>query len=401
MKCPNCNAELAENLWFCTECGYKLQPLRCPNCGNMAEQGEKFCTVCGTSLLSPVIVKGKWYNQGGRDTKRKVILFAAAIVALVVAAAGGVLLYRMRSDVSREKTVQSGEEQQTAREEDETAKEALTEYSLSISESLIFTEAGEMQTIAVATNIEVPSEIEWASGNELVATVDSNGQVTAAGSGETLVYARWGDLEASCRVICEIVESQLVIDTSTVSNYSANLDPDAYLYYDSEDFTFYYPSNLYNSGTESLDSYTTTAGVNVRDVLLEGDDGITEAHLNKSQWTGASSATGELQNLYANYSSQLYSMTQISYSEENSNFIVTGYYDSAQTAAAYILVRVNESYAYTMEIVFPYNGDSSSEDYLEKCYVVENIYRMCGFSGSTYKARTYTQYLNGEQGDSY
>ncbi|MCC8067202.1 MAG: Ig-like domain-containing protein [Clostridiales bacterium] len=290
-------------------------------------------------------------------------------------------------------------------QEESVDEEGTAEYLLIVSESLTFTEIGEEQEIEYETNIENLSEIEWTTEDETTATVDQEGLVTAVGAGETVIYACWEELEISCMITCEIEEdesdSQFNIDSDTVSDYSANLDPDEYLYYDSPDFTFYYPASLYNYGTEDLESYTTVTGVNVRDVYLEGDDGVTTAHFNKSSRTDSGTTAELLQDVYVYYGSLLHGMSDISYSDEYSCFIITGYFDSAETEAAYILVRVNGEFVYCMEILFPYNGNSSSEDYLEKSYVVENIYRMCSFSGSSYKARTYTQFLNGEQGEKY
>ena len=56
MKCPKCNAEIADNAKFCPECGAKvekIEPIKiCPNCGSTIKDGAKFCLVCGTKIVS-------------------------------------------------------------------------------------------------------------------------------------------------------------------------------------------------------------------------------------------------------------------------------------------------------------------------------------------------------------
>jgi len=51
-ECPNCGAQLEENIKFCTECGTKMEPeiLKCPNCSAELPEGIKFCTECGTNI---------------------------------------------------------------------------------------------------------------------------------------------------------------------------------------------------------------------------------------------------------------------------------------------------------------------------------------------------------------
>lgn len=52
-QCPNCKAEVADGVKFCTKCGtaiVKEEKIQCPKCSSMLAAGVKFCTVCGTSL---------------------------------------------------------------------------------------------------------------------------------------------------------------------------------------------------------------------------------------------------------------------------------------------------------------------------------------------------------------
>lgn len=49
MKCPNCNADIADSAKFCPECGAKTnQKIFCSNCGTELLPTAKFCPECGT-----------------------------------------------------------------------------------------------------------------------------------------------------------------------------------------------------------------------------------------------------------------------------------------------------------------------------------------------------------------
>lgn len=49
LTCPNCNAIVAQDSKFCSECGTKMKPV-CKNCNKELPAGTKFCPECGTKL---------------------------------------------------------------------------------------------------------------------------------------------------------------------------------------------------------------------------------------------------------------------------------------------------------------------------------------------------------------
>jgi tetratricopeptide (TPR) repeat protein len=54
MKCPKCQADNADGVKFCGECGQPLRPeLICPSCGHKNPSNVKFCHECGHSLVTP------------------------------------------------------------------------------------------------------------------------------------------------------------------------------------------------------------------------------------------------------------------------------------------------------------------------------------------------------------
>ncbi|MBI5681271.1 MAG: zinc ribbon domain-containing protein [Methanobacterium sp.] len=59
IECPNCKAQIEENIKFCTECGSKMEQvtpeetteeLKCPNCSTQLPPNTKFCNECGTKI---------------------------------------------------------------------------------------------------------------------------------------------------------------------------------------------------------------------------------------------------------------------------------------------------------------------------------------------------------------
>ncbi len=61
-QCPNCGAEVPNNVMFCGNCGYSMPPVQsrgsangpvCSNCGAPLEAGAAFCTNCGAKAAQP------------------------------------------------------------------------------------------------------------------------------------------------------------------------------------------------------------------------------------------------------------------------------------------------------------------------------------------------------------
>ena len=55
MKCPNCNAEVKDEMKFCPKCGGTIPQIRyCRNCGTELKQGMRFCSSCGFEISNQV-----------------------------------------------------------------------------------------------------------------------------------------------------------------------------------------------------------------------------------------------------------------------------------------------------------------------------------------------------------
>src|SRR5262245_23210931 len=51
MKCPSCQADHADSVRFCTQCGTAL-PIQCSSCGAVSPPNSKFCGACGVGLTT-------------------------------------------------------------------------------------------------------------------------------------------------------------------------------------------------------------------------------------------------------------------------------------------------------------------------------------------------------------
>lgn len=61
--------------------------------------------------------------------------------------------------------------------------------------------------------------VTWASGDDMIATVDADGRVRALSSGRTTITAKYGDLEAEVPVEVSLVEALETKDTAVTLSY--------------------------------------------------------------------------------------------------------------------------------------------------------------------------------------
>ncbi len=70
-KCPNCGAQMADNIRFCTECGNEFpQGDVCPHCGTSVNEGDNFCQSCGKNLKVPMNENAVSYEEEEEEPKK-------------------------------------------------------------------------------------------------------------------------------------------------------------------------------------------------------------------------------------------------------------------------------------------------------------------------------------------
>ena len=76
--------------------------------------------------------------------------------------------------------------------------------------------------------------------------------------------------------------------------------------------------------------------------------------------------------------------------------LIGGHLDSSQTAGEYLIAANNGTDTYQLE--FLYTDPDSGDNYSACNYVVDVVYRMCSFSGTSYKPRSYSQFCKEDMG---
>lgn len=200
-------------------------------------------------------------------------------------------------------------------------------------------------------------------------------------------------------------ENQLVCDTTTVTDYSQNLDPEEYSFYQSEqdrEFNFYYPSKLYNKVEISKnEGIKYSYGTVLEYILFSGSDNESSACFELIKRVPGNTRTEVTQQLYNNYEQNMIGFQKVIFhdgaDERPGRMIVIGYTDSSQNVMTYLLVQITDEYITRMNIEFPTDGNRETEDFWQKEYVVECMYRLCGFSGSSKVPQTYQEFYATKQ----
>ena len=199
----------------------------------------------------------------------------------------------------------------------------------------------------------------------------------------------------------------LKYNPSTVEDYSANLKPSFYLYYDpgysdshAKAFRFSYPSNLFNVAISDYDDFELYGGRNKETHTLNGSKGSV-------MLVGLYQRTGNDNLSLSDKVDQILDREGVVITERK-NVIrkevlsdrgyawgaETGYGDNG--SIIYIMTRVYDDYVMLLMIDSPYTGyhEKKDEDFYRKCYVQECIYKMCGFAAEDAgELRSYEEYL--------
>ena len=180
----------------------------------------------------------------------------------------------------------------------------------------------------------------------------------------------------------------------TVEDYSANLDPDRYLFYDSgiAEFYFYYPAYLFNDVTVDDSSFLTEYGENIKSICFTGSEG-SELYYSIYSRTDGSSISRLTDIINQNEHAKYFDMSDIfvNSDDEKGRIVLSGVMDADSRYILYDLIKIDDNYVYRMLSVKP--KYRTEEERIQYVYVTENEYRMCGFAGSSQAARSYEEFL--------
>lgn len=375
MFCERCGCKLEEGMAFCPKCGASVRKI-CPKCGAESEKGDLFCESCGARLdgngTEPAVpVPGKGEEKKGKKEKKpgKKIFGVICAMAVLVAAGAAAFIFLRRQPEPVDMDGRGQEESSAPEEEDEIAQP---------------------ETKVIIMPDGMPEE-------------EADGEDKADGPAETAA----ADSEYEADASGDALQSAFMCDLGASGDYSANLDYGSFAFYQSRKdaaFRFSYPVHLYNDVTVSQDAESTAFGTNLENIFFTAADGASSARFQLGSRNQSVSIQESTQQLYQLYEQTLTDFAKIAYSDDSADhgrFVATGYADRSKAVMVYLVVAVYQDSVQIMQINFPSDGNRESEDFLQKSYVVECMYRMCGFGNSSYKPRTYQQYLAGETGEKY
>lgn len=192
------------------------------------------------------------------------------------------------------------------------------------------------------------------------------------------------------------VHAKFTINPNQEEDYSQNLDPTKYYSYysDTEEFFFSYPPNLYNYVESNTSNTVTPLGTNIETHSFRGDGGssLTFSLYKRDENLNLSGAKDKA---LASESEGITRKKNILLDELNektgrAKVVVSGY--NSVGNVVYKLIMITPSNEMIMSIENPPYKDK--DDKLMKGYVIECIYRYCGFaSDEASPPRSYKEYV--------
>lgn len=187
------------------------------------------------------------------------------------------------------------------------------------------------------------------------------------------------------------VFQQFYISSKMEENYDNVLDYTRYMRYDSgiSEFCFGYPAELFHSvsfeDTMSPEHY----GLSEQEIHFSGSSG-TELFYSLYRRTdnmNIAKMTEEVHNFESQF---IVDPSDVLYTVEadHGTCIIGGYISQSRDYYIYNLNKVVGNYVMQMRVYYPVSSGEKGG------YLIDTLYRMCGFSGSTSPARDYNSYLN-------
>lgn len=442
MICPNCGKQLQDGALFCTKCGSKMNPdldVEARSVDNTINDKDSLSQVQDSGEGKAIVTN----NTTGIANKEKFVwkeiyTYIAIASAVVIAAVVG-LVFRfaksgdddnhnknqinsntvaeengdysnseanLNTDSSEDsyvnkdvKTDHSENSEERVSNEGQIEDESTTDdefFEQTLSEPQLF--SVQVSADDGYVNMRTGPDTEYAIINPI-----SNGitlpvfEKSSNGRWYRTEYENKSGWIAASQVISQNDDEMLDlfdIDRMTVEDYSANLDPDRYLFYDSgiAEFYFYYPAYLFNDVTVDDSSFSTEYGENIKSICFTGSAGseLYYSIYSRTDGTSISRLTDIInQNEHAKY----FDMSDIlvKSDDEKGRIVLAGVMDADSRYRIYDLIKIDDNYVYRMLSVKP--KYRTEEERIQYAYVTENEYRMCGFSGSSQAARSYEEFL--------
>ena len=188
-------------------------------------------------------------------------------------------------------------------------------------------------------------------------------------------------------------DTPFIIDANASADYTKILDPSRYEFYSSDipEFSFWYPTDFFDHVIYDTDTATVSYGTNAEQIVFSADDGA-QLIFHAVRRTDSMTLKEMSNYVYTTEMGMLTSGETIlnAMKDDYGKVIVTGYTDNSFGYTVYSLNKIRSDYVLQMHLVFPAYTDE--EDRMQKWYLTECFYRMCGFSDAD-PWRSYTEYV--------
>ena len=342
----------------------------CVKCGKELPEGSAYCPACGVKINNSNNTQEN-VTEGNQSSKGIIIAVVSVGVALILCIIGAVIFLNGR--------IGSKNQEQEAKQEIETTSEAaLNEENNSVQD----------EQEEVSDPFDMKNDNSGSLSNE---------------SEKSLVEENKKDDDQNniSEDASTLVKEGFEIYADTTEDYNKCLDIKEYIRYDSGigGFSFYYPDHLFNNVIVS--DITKARELDVigrqgQEIIFLGDKG-TQLQYKVLYYDTDRELEKEVETIHANLISYLYDTQDISYkvNDDNVRFVVTGLCEGEGKMYAYSLVKVMNGCF--MEYTIVVNDYADDTDRLQKNYVTECLYRMCGFSDSKNAPRSWEEYLAEEE----
>lgn len=187
------------------------------------------------------------------------------------------------------------------------------------------------------------------------------------------------------------------VDANNSADFSKCLSPSDYTTFETENGdTIAYPKNFFTNFTSedgeiSFTSQNEFPRYNIYINTADYDDPIEE-----------------VENKISEYKSDLDKVTYQYPSDESdikvgddgyAKTVLAGMWDESSNIKAYYVIASDGTDTKIMEFKYELMDDATSEGYSDQDYMIDCLYRGTSFTGSTYKIRTYGQFIDDDLGD--
>jgi len=365
-KCTKCNVEYPDQILFCTQCGMKTTMTE-----NTPWNGGGFETPGNGPQITTPINENQTGGVGGGNKGSKLPIILGIVLALLLCVIVAIVLIFVVSGKEEDKNDNVVKTEQAANDvTDEPEQESDSDTG-----SIIVTPSASNQSEGGST--------EEAIEVEEVPVVEEAEEIP-----------EYEEPIQNNNVYEEDLASKFGINSYTVTDYRASLDPADYVYYGSgiSDFGFYVPTNLYNS-VSSIDGTRSDYGDVVEGYVFSGTDG-SGLRFSAIRRTDYRSYDELLSYISRNENGKLVDSWDI-VNKNNGSYakvVTTGWNDSNHSVVYYTLYKIEPDYI--MEMVMYYPGYANDTEWYQKTYINEMVYRKCVFGECQYPVISYEEYVS-------